>query len=137
MKSEDALGLRASAQALAHCLPGRVLGFWLFHPLVPWVLPGLILTAPVSPLLWERPVFSWCPFPLVEAWIQQGASGSRACALQRPLSRWAVPQHCREVTWQEVSPHPGPVVHLCLAVAILWGLPICHGLGQRPMGRGD
>lgn len=31
-------------------------------------------------------MFSCCPLPLLQAYIQQGGSGSSACALQHPLS---------------------------------------------------
>lgn len=47
---------------VSHCLPGPVPGYWLSHPLVPWALPGLILPALVSQLL-------WCPAHFGEACI--------------------------------------------------------------------
>lgn len=126
---------------VSHCLPGPPPGCWLFYPSAPWALPGLIFPAPVSRLATsslggERPVFYCCPKPLVEAQVQEGGSEWSACALQHPVSwvgsilAFSMLDRWLGRKWVSSS---GTEVHLCLAVAIPWGLPICHGLGKGPM----
>lgn len=123
--------------SVSHCLPGPVLGCWLFCLLVgpawPHLLCSCLATAVMTGSHWwgEARVLlllftSGGSLDIAErVWAEcMGPAASSVPGWQYfgIFSRW--------LCWVRV-PIPKTEVHFCLAVAIRWGLPICHELGQR------